>query len=144
MSQQSDRLYHHMLSLVWRFNSLCESGACEDFSLIDLMAMRIIQCEDLCPIQTVGKRLGITKSGATRVVKRLVCRDMVAITDSPDDGRIKCLSLTESGKDCLASVKKKQSTIIANLLGRLGKDKSEQLENGIQELLEVLPVPSAD
>ena len=144
MSQQSERLYHHMLALAWRFNSLCDSGACEHFSLIDLMAMRTIQCENQCPVQTVGKRLGITKSGATRVVKRLVCRGIVSITESPDDGRIKCLSLTEEGSNCLNLVKKKQSAHIAKSLSHLGNEQSKQLEDGIQSLLEVLILSSSD
>ncbi|WP_281646581.1 MarR family winged helix-turn-helix transcriptional regulator [Parendozoicomonas sp. Alg238-R29] len=144
MSQQSERLYHHLLSLAWRFNSLCSSGDCEDFSLIDLMAMRVIQCESHCPVQTVGKRLGITKSGATRIVKRLVCRELVTISENPDDGRIKCLSLTEQGKACLVSVKKKQSASIATALDKLGKSNSQQLEEGILSLLAELPRPHSD
>ncbi|MTI13694.1 MarR family winged helix-turn-helix transcriptional regulator [Sansalvadorimonas verongulae] len=144
MSRQSERLYHHILALAWRFNSLCDSGACGDFSLIDLMAMRTIQCENQCPVQTVGKRLGITKSGATRVVKRLVSRGVVAINESPDDGRIKCLSLTDEGHECLNLVKKKQSAHIAKSLSHLGNAQSRQMEDGIQSLLKVLPIPSSD
>ena len=139
MSQQAKQLYDTFLKLSHHFSSNCCSGeSCEDFTLIDFLALRCVQTQPHCSVQTVGYALGFTKSGATRVIKRLESRDMISICTSPDDARIKCLSLTEQAEDCMQAASDAKSRQIAQLLKKMGAEDSQKLIDGIQSLMQHL------
>ncbi len=144
MSDQARRLYNNLLTLSWYFSDQCRSDSscndrpCEDFSLIDFLALRIVERQKNCPVQTIGRALGITKSGATRVVKRLENRGLLIMKSSPDDGRIRCLCLTEAGRECMDSVNRHQASSVGGLLEKMGPEKSRQLDEGLQALMKVL------
>ncbi|AMO54857.1 hypothetical protein GZ77_25100 [Endozoicomonas montiporae] len=139
MSQQAKQLYDALVTLSHNFSTnCCESSQCEEFSLIDYLALRSIQNQPRCSIQTIGQALGFTKSGATRVVKRLEARDMVNICVNPDDSRIRCLSLTELAEECLQSVVSIQEKRIDKLLKKMEPEAAKQLAKGLQTLVQHL------
>ncbi|MGI9276698.1 MAG: MarR family winged helix-turn-helix transcriptional regulator [Endozoicomonas sp.] len=144
MNEQAKRLYNNLLTLSWYFSDQChsgkgcDSGECDDFSLIDFLAMRVIDKQQNCPVQAIGKALGITKSGATRVVKRLEKRGLVAMKSSTEDARIRSLCLTESGQDCMNSVNRYQADSMSELLSSMGEEKSRQFDEGLQALMAIL------
>ena len=139
MSQQAKQLYDSFLKLSHYFSNICCNGeSCEDFTLIDFLALRCIQTQPHCSVQTVGQALGFTKSGATRVIKRLESRELIAICTHPDDARIKCLFLTELGESCLQSVSDTKSRHIEQLLKDMGPENSRKLIEGIQALMQHL------
>jgi DNA-binding MarR family transcriptional regulator len=51
----------------------------------------------------VGRRLGFSKSGATRVVNRLEKKGCIQKLRSAEDGRICCIAITDKGKQVLES-----------------------------------------
>ena len=139
MSQQAKQLYDSLLTLCHHFSgTCCSSDHCEEFSLIDFLALRSIQSQPHCSIQTVGKTLGFSKSGATRVVKRLETRNLVSICVSPEDSRIKCLSLTGHAEECLEATANYQSDMIDDLLKKMEPETSQQLIDGLQALIKHL------
>ena len=139
MSQQAKQLYDALVTLSHHFSTTCcESSHCEEFTLIDYLALRSIQNQPECSIQTVGQSLGFTKSGATRVIKRLEARDMISICVNPDDSRIKCLSLTKLAEDCLKSTIRFQEKRIDKLLQKMEPEAATQLAQGLQNLIQHL------
>ncbi len=135
MSDLGERLYDQLMMLAWSLNSACSSSdACSDFSIVDYLALRTVGQQQGCPTQTIGKTLGMTKSGATRIVKRLESRDLLQIHNSAEDGRVRCLRLTESGQRCLTDIQRYQSERITNALKDLGNQQSLQLEQSLQSL----------
>ena len=136
MSQQAKQLFDALLTLSHHFStSCCESSHCEEFSLIDYLALRSIQNQPQCSVQTIGQSLGFTKSGATRVIKRLEARNLVSICLNPDDSRIKCLSLTRLAEDCLDSTTSLQAQRIDRLLNKMEPEAATQLVQGLQALI---------
>lgn len=139
MTQQAKQLYDSLLTLSHHFSSTCCDGNhCEEFSLIDYLALRSIQNQPHCSIQTVGQTLGFTKSGATRVIKRLEARALVSICVSPEDSRIKCLSLTTLAEECLDKTATYQAEKINGLLNKMEPETRQQLLNGLQALTQHL------
>ena len=139
MSQQAKQLYDALVTLSHHFSTTCcESSHCEEFTLIDYLALRSIQNQPECSIQTVGQSLGFTKSGATRVIKRLEARNMISICVNPDDSRIKCLSLTELAENCLQSVVSIQEKRLDKLLQKMEPETAKQLTQGLQTLVQQL------
>ena len=139
MSQQAKQLYDALVTLSHHFSTTCcESSHCEEFTLIDYLALRSIQNQPECSIQTVGQSLGFTKSGATRVIKRLQGRNMISICVNPDDSRIKCLTLTELAENCLQSVVSIQEKRMDKLLKKMEPETAKQLTQGLQTLVQQL------
>ena len=139
MSQQAKQLYDSLLTLSHHFsNTCCDGNHCEEFSLIDYLALRNIKNQPHCSIQAVGKTLGFTKSGATRVIKRLEARDLVSICVSPDDSRTRCLSLTERAEECLKTTADFQADRIDRLLKKMEPEARKQLIQGMQFLIQHL------
>lgn len=137
MSQKAKQLYDSFLVLSHHFNNACcTKEQCEDFSLIDYLALRSIQSQPQCSIQTIACTLGFTKSGATRVIKRLERRGLISIGIHSEDARIKCVALTDAGQECMASVSDFQSQRIEQLLKKMGPEASQQLLSGIQALMQ--------
>ena len=139
MSQHAKQLYDALVTLSHHFSTTCcESSHCEEFTLIDYLALRSIQNQPECSIQTVGQSLGFTKSGATRVIKRLQGRNMISICVNPDDSRIKCLTLTELAENCLQSVVSIQEKRMDKLLKKMEPETAKQLTQGLQTLVQQL------
>ncbi len=71
-------------------------------------------------ISAIGRELGITRQGASKVVTRLRRRGYVVVADSASSGREKCVSLTSRGIDYLAAQREATREIDAQLRNELG------------------------
>ncbi len=113
--------------LAFYFSNLCcHSNSCEDFSLLEFKALRHIAAQTCCPVQSVGQSLNITKSGATRLVSRLEKRGLIERKSCSEDARIRLLSITPSGRECMDSVSQFQKRRIASMLEHIeGVDRED-------------------
>ena len=71
-------------------------------------------------ISAIGRELGITRQGASKVVAHLRQRGYVVVADSVSSGREKCVSLTSRGIDYLAAQREATHKIDAQLRNELG------------------------
>ena len=55
-------------------------------------------------MQDIGEALGVTKSGATRIVDRLEEKGYARRERDPHDGRVCCVGLTPRGEELLARI----------------------------------------
>ena len=139
MTTQARSLYDDLITLNWYFSDRCCTGSDFDcLSMVDFLALRLIHQRHHCPIQTISKALCMTKSGATRVVKRLEKQHLITITTSSDDARVRCLSLTEKGNKAVSNVIQTQTQHLQALLESIGDEKSQQLTSGIKALMTTL------
>ncbi|OED43832.1 hypothetical protein ACH42_08980 [Endozoicomonas sp. (ex Bugula neritina AB1)] len=106
--------------------------------MVDFLTLRLIHKYHHCPIQTISKALGMTKSGATRVVKRLEKQGLISICTSSEDARVRCLSLTETGSKAVDNVIQTQTRHLQTLLTSMGDENSHQLSSGIEALMTTL------
>ena len=72
-------------------------------------------------ISAIGRELGITRQGASKVVTHLREHDYVSVTDSPTSGREKSVMLTPRGVEYLEAQRKATRAIDAELRSELGE-----------------------
>ena len=133
-------LYDALLELLWSLGPRGLVGkCCGDLSLSDLQALRTVDANaPHCPIQTVGRSLGITKSGATRLVARHEERGWLKRCVSPRDGRICCLALTAQGRRACEEAVGRCRQGLARALSALDPEVRDQLGAPLIDLAEAL------
>ena len=89
-------------------------------------------------ISEIGRRLGITRQGAAKVVASLRDRKYVTVTASTTSGREKVVKLTPRAIDYLATFRKVSRRIERRLRTEVGADAFDALTR----LVEVLSGPS--
>ncbi len=85
-------------------------------------------------ISAIGRELGITRQGASKVVGHLWDRGYVSVADSPTSKREKSVMLTSRGVDYLRSQRAAAQAIEDDLRAELG----ETGFSGLQALLDAL------
>lgn len=85
-------------------------------------------------ISQIGRQLGITRQGASRIVGSLRDRGYVALAPSPTDGREKIVTSTQRAMDFLAAQREAAQRIESRVRRELGPEALE----GLHRLVEVL------
>jgi DNA-binding MarR family transcriptional regulator len=96
--------------------------------------LRICSASPDVTISHLGRELGITRQGASKLVAGLRDRRYVVLCDSQTDGREKIVMLTRRGSDLLAA----QRTAAHTIEGRLRSDIGSESFDGLYRLLQVL------
>lgn len=81
--------------------------------------------------------LVLQQTTLTRNLKPLIRDNYIQIDSSPEDGRIKLVSLTQQGKDLFQKARKNWKSAQNALSSRLGKDRSEQLVDLADAIIEL-------
>jgi DNA-binding MarR family transcriptional regulator len=100
----------------------------------DDRVLRASSGEDGATISAIGRELGITRQGATKVVAGLRDRGFVVVTDSKTSKREKSVVLTARGTDYLALRRAVSHSIESELLDELG----ESAISALRALLDTL------
>ncbi|MTI15750.1 MarR family transcriptional regulator [Rhodobacteraceae bacterium RKSG542] len=128
-----DNLYNDLLTVAWHFNSQCSSDLdFEGLTLSDFLTLRLIAEAPECPVQSIGQNLGLTKSGASRVVKRLQTKGLVTSACCPQDGRARRLCLTEQGTKFVENFTEGQSKWINRLVQSMPSQTAEQVHESLR------------
>ena len=88
-------------------------------------------------ISAIGREIGITRQGATKVVTHLVDRGYASVADSASNGREKSVTLTDRGVEYLQAQRSAAQRIERELRDRLG-------EAGFAALAELLEALGGD
>jgi len=98
--QQSKDLVELLDEIIWRFGSQGPEGyCCEDISYIEYRALRVLAKGEVPTVQCLGQLLGVTKSGATRVVDRIEHKGYARRERDDEDHRVCCVTLTDAGHE---------------------------------------------
>lgn len=98
--QQARDLVELLDEIIWRFGSQGPEGyCCGDISYIEYRALRVLAKGEVQAVQRLGQLLGLTKSGATRVVDRIELKGYVRRERNEGDHRVCCVTLTDAGRE---------------------------------------------
>jgi DNA-binding MarR family transcriptional regulator len=105
MTDPISDIYNSFKEIAWIFGSHGINGeCCGDLSFVEFMALkRVYEHADLS-IQEIGKSLNFTKSGATRIINRLEEKGYVTRKNSPIDGRVCCVGITDKGLEAVSKI----------------------------------------
>lgn len=118
-----------VMEIAWYFGPKGPDGrCCRDLSMPEFLALESVVSTHDCAVQSVGRTLGFTKSGATRIVNRLEKKGYVRKVRSRDDGRVCCLALTAGGKNILRDVDRRYADSLDQLLSRMSAREKQQAE----------------
>lgn len=127
-TQRTKDLVDLLDEILWRFGSQSPEGyCCEDISYVEYRALRVLAKSGSVTMQELGRKLGFTKSGATRVVDRLERAGRVRRERGEDDHRVCCVTLTEEGRTLLNRVVEAYARKTQASLDRLDEDMQEVL-----------------
>lgn len=128
-----------IIEFVWHFGPKGVNGeCCENLSMPEFIALDKIANTANCPVQEIGKRLGFTKSGATRIVNRLEKKGYVQKIKSNEDGRICCVLITPQGKSVLSSTDNRYTNEIEQLLSKLPEKKAPQMKDLLKDMAKAI------
>lgn len=138
-SQKSGELSRALIEIVWQFGPKGLDGeCCEDLSMPEYLALETAVTIDDCPVQHIGKQLGFTKSGATRIVNRLEKKGYIIKARSYNDARICCVSPTDKGRQVLENVSRHYADRIKAVLAKVPEGQADIITNAIFEMAKVL------
>ncbi len=102
------------------------------------MALKKVYKNSGISIQEIGKALTFTKSGATRIINRLENKGYVVRENSPIDGRICCVSITEKGMDVISKIMKNYTVYLKDVLKDFELYKVEHIRDVLEMLVSVI------
>lgn len=128
----------------WLFGSKAFDGACcEGLSYMEYQALAEMERTDDCSIQSIGRALKFTKSGATRIVDRLERKGLARRRRSPDDGRVCCVRITSRGKGVLSKITKNYSAYLEDVLQDLDLRSVEMIADSLAFLIAAARQPQS-
>src|ERR1700757_306146 len=86
------------------------------------------------PVNTIGPKVFLTPGSISTAVERLVERGLVSRVESPEDRRIRVVSLTPKGKRLIAPVFRKHADEIRRVLADAGPKELRTLETTLKKL----------
>ncbi|MBL28562.1 MAG: MarR family transcriptional regulator [Rhodospirillaceae bacterium] len=86
----------------------------------------------------LGERLNLEKSSVSRLLRRLIDADLLAVTASAEDGRAKRLALTDRGKATLSAINAFAEEQVRAALDRMPADRGSVVLNGIRVYADAL------
>lgn len=96
-------------------------------SLTQFFVLKQLQAADAMTMSQIAERLGISLSGATALVDRLVDRRCVSRTRGEADRRVVEVSLTPLGRRLLRLAQARRDATLGRFFARLGEEDMRQL-----------------
>lgn len=103
MDEQARQLVGLIENITYYFGMQSIDGQCcdEKISHGEFRAMQTALRRNICTMQNMAESAAVTKSGATRIAKRLEDKGLANRQQDQRDGRICCVTLTEKGIELL-------------------------------------------
>jgi DNA-binding MarR family transcriptional regulator len=89
-------------------------------------------------VRTLRARLGLDSGYASRVLRALEQQGLVAVTASPDDGRVRCACLTEAGLAEYAEINRRSDAVAWSFLEPLSDSQRARLVTAMTEVERLL------
>lgn len=101
----------------WLFgNKAFDGTCCQGLSYMQYQALAELKRVGTCTVQEVGTAVRFTKSGATRIIDRLERQGLLQRRQSPDDGRVCCVSITGRGKSVTSKITDNYAAYLEDVL----------------------------
>ncbi len=136
MNEHIPDIYSSLQQIAWLFGGHGINGeCCGDLSFVDFIALKKVYENTAITIQGIGNALNFTKSGATRIVNRLESKGYVTREDSPEDGRVCCVMITEKGVNVVSKIVENYTNYLHETLKYLDTEAMEQVKKVLDILL---------
>ena len=86
------------------------------------------------PVNTIGPKVNLTPGSISTAVDRLVERDLVSRVESPEDRRVRVVSLTPKGKELIAPIFRKHVVEIKRVFADASPKELRALEVTLKKI----------
>lgn len=102
--------------------------------------MELLRCPDMDQME-LSRRLGLSKSAASRLLQRLKRRGQISRSRSRADGRAYSIRLTEKGKRQAEMINRESLATFESIISGISEDVARQLLECFPFLIKALPEP---
>lgn len=108
-----------------------DDPCCGELSAAEVRALATTATDDCRTVQDIARALGVTRSGATRVVDRLEKRRLATRCCSSVDRRCTCVQLTAAGRKALRHSSSCFAAALDTVLAPLSRSERQELESSL-------------
>lgn len=125
--------------ITWNFGARGLQGeCCGDLSQPEYRTLCLASDQTQCSMQGIAQNLGVTKSGATRIVDRLERKGYAERKRSPEDGRVCCIDLTPSGMMLIKDLRRENEDRIDKIMSRIDPAMQEVIRAAFKSFVHAL------
>ena len=136
MNNGISEIYSMIQELSWYFGNQGFNGkCCGDLSLVEFMAVKKVSEKDDITMRDIGIALNITKSGASKIIDRLENKGYVLRVQSPIDGRVCCVVITDKGSCVITKIVESYTGYVGEMLKNLEADAITHVTSGLEILI---------
>ena len=136
MNKNISDIYNLIQELSWYFgNQGFDGSCCGDLSLVEFIALKNVHDKNNSTIKEIGNALNITKSGASKIIDRLESKGYVVRKQSPRDGRVCCVGITDKGSDAIEQIVERYTDYVGEMLKGFEADSIETIRNTLDMLI---------
>ena len=100
----------------------------------DFRILEVLHNKGPLPVNTIGPKVNLTPGSISTAVDRLVERGLVSRVESPEDRRVRIVSLTEKGKELIAPIFRKHAAGIKRILADASSKELRALETTLKKI----------
>jgi len=128
-----------VVEITWRFSTRSLNGqCCGRLSMPEYRTLCLVADQPQCAMKEIAGHLGISKSGATRVVDRLEKNRFVKRMKNPNDGRICCMEITSTGKEMVEALVVENKLRMEKILSHIDPAMQKVIYVGLESLVEAI------
>ena len=100
----------------------------------DFQVLEVLLHKGPLPVNTIGPKVNLTPGSISTAVDRLVERDLVSRVESPEDRRVRVVSLTPKGKELIAPIFRKHAAEIRKVFADASPKELRALEATLKKI----------
>src|SRR5438477_11732696 len=100
----------------------------------DFRILEVLLNKGPLPVNTIGPKVHLTPGSISTAVDRLVERGMVSRVESPEDRRVRVVSLTAKGKELIAPIFRKHAAEIRKVFADASPKELRTLEATLKQI----------
>ncbi|WP_312652460.1 MarR family winged helix-turn-helix transcriptional regulator [Aminipila sp.] len=106
--------------------------------MIEYTALKKVNENKDMTILSIGNELNITKSGASKIVNRLEKKGYIIRIQSPLDGRVCCVQISEQAKPVINKIEQKYVGYLENMFKDLDPEKVDNIKESLDILVDLV------
>ena len=100
----------------------------------DFRILEVLLNKGPLPVNTIGPKVNLTPGSISTAVDRLVERDLVSRVESPEDRRVRVVSLTPKGKELIGPIFRKHAAEIKKVFADASPRELRTLETTLKKI----------
>jgi MarR family 2-MHQ and catechol resistance regulon transcriptional repressor len=100
----------------------------------DFRILEVLLNKGPLPVNTIGPKVFLTPGSISTAVDRLVERGLVSRVESPEDRRVRVVSLTRKGKELIAPIFRKHAAEIRKIFADASPKELRALETTLKKI----------